>query len=248
MNRILTTTLVFLPYMAMAANGADGGDGQQNLNTFQDVLAAGGWPMDVLLFLSILATFLILFFLFTLRAGMLYPRQFMREAENAAADGDIEAFQNLCADHRCPAARILRAAAENIGPDMEQEYAIVRDAIEDEGARQAGFLWQRIQYLMDIAVIAPMVGLLGTVLGMLESFAGMRLEVGGVNPISLSQGISKALVTTAGGLIVGIAAMVLYAVFRGRVNHLISDMESACNEVLRLFISTRLKTAREGRS
>ncbi len=236
--RIRTILAATLMPMAVFAQIGESAGQTVELNTFRDVLAAGGWPMDVLILLSILAIALVVFFLLSLRSAVLHPRAFMRQAENAAMEGDVEALQSICERSGCAAARVLKAACEHMMPGKGGDYAIVRDAIEDEGARQAGFLWQRIQYLMDIAVIAPMVGLLGTVLGMLDSFAGMNMEVGGVNPISLSGGISKALVTTAGGLVVGIAAMVLYSLFRGRVNRLVSGLETATNEVLRLYMRT----------
>jgi biopolymer transport protein ExbB len=162
----------------------------------------------------------------------------MSEVNQAAEDGDLEALQAACAAHTCPAARIMAAATEQMMVAERVDYMAARDAIEDEGARQAGFLWQRLQYLMDVAVISPMVGLLGTVLGMLQSFAEMEVDIGAVRPATLSQGVAKALITTAGGLIVGIAAMVLYAIFRGRVNQLIGRLEENCGVILRRFISS----------
>ena len=105
------------------------------------------------------------------------------------------------------------------------DHVILRDAMEDEGGRQAGLLWQRLQYLMDIAVIAPMVGLLGTVWGMMVSFSG------------LESGVS--MINKADTLANGVSAM--YDLMRGRLNKLIGGMESACNSVLRrLSASNRL--------
>ena len=234
-----TTALFLLPMVVAHAQGA--GEAQQ-IETFQDIIDVGGWPVKVIIALSIIATFLVLFFLFSLRAGALFPRSFIREAEDAAEEGDVEALEALCQENGSAAARIIGSAAEQIAGEQRADYMIVRDAIEDEGARQAGKLWQRIQYLMDVAVIAPMVGLLGTVLGMLKAFAGVEAEVGGVKPLQLAQGVSQALITTAAGLIVGIAAMVLYAIFRGRVNKLIAGLESACSRVLRRFMSKQRLT------
>lgn len=228
--------LVFIAARAGAAE-ADGG----SLNTIRDILETGGWPMDVLVGLSVFGTFLVLFFLFTLRKGNLFPKKLLREAQAAADEGDFEALEAICENQGSAAARIIHAAAEHVVSDPRAEYTVVRDALEDEGARQAGVLWQRIQYLLDVAVVAPMVGLLGTVLGMLQSFAALQTEVGVVKPTALAQGVSKALITTAGGLVVGISAMILYAIFRGRVNKLISGMESACNRILRTFMSSRSK-------
>ena len=205
-----------------------------------DVIETGGLTMKIIIALSVLATFLVIFFLLTLRTGVLFPAAFIRDAEDAAEEGDIEALQTICEANDSAAARIIGSAAEQIAGEQRQDYMIVRDALEDEGARQSGVLWQRLQYLMDIAVVAPMVGLLGTVLGMLEAFGRVQVEVTEVKTLALARGVTKALITTAGGLAVGIAAMILYALFRGRVNKLIAGMESACSRVLRRLMSKRM--------
>ena len=244
MTRLITgvlTSLLLLAYEAAAAQAAASGSAQE-VTSFRDVLEAGGTTMKVIIALSIFATFLVVFFLFSLRANALCPRVFIREAEDAAEEGDVEALEAICQENGSAAARIIGSAAEQIAGAQNVDYMVIRDAIEDEGARQSGILWQRIQYLYDIAVIAPMVGLLGTVLGMLDSFAGLQTEVGMVRPTALAQGVAKALITTAGGLIVGIAAMILYAIFRGRVNKLVSMLETSCSRVLRKFASKRAGT------
>jgi biopolymer transport protein ExbB len=117
---------------------------------------------------------------------------------------------------------------------------VLRDAMEDEGARQAGILLQRIQYLMDVGIIAPMVGLLGTVWGMMQSFSGLKSGISIVNKAdALAAGVSTAMYTTFAGLFVGILAMIAYSVFRGRVNKLIGGIETACNRVLRRCVLNR---------
>jgi len=237
MNRMLHVFLnaaLLLPFAACAQES----DGIQ-ITSFREVIMAGGWPMKVIILFSVLAVFLVILFLLTLRAGVLFPKEFVRQATDVATEGDLEALQAVCEQDKSPAAKIIAAAVEQMSMAERVDYMAARDAVEDEGSRQAGFLWQRLQYLMDIAVISPMVGLLGTVLGMLESFAGMKTELGAVRPATLSQGVAKALITTAGGLIVGIAAMVLYAIFRGRVNQLIARMEETCSLIVRRFIAVR---------
>ncbi|MCF7853814.1 MAG: MotA/TolQ/ExbB proton channel family protein [Candidatus Pacebacteria bacterium] len=229
--RFTIMNALFLVPTVLAQDGA----GPQ-IQTFGDVIAAGGWPMKVIIAFSIAGLALVIWFLFTLRSGILYPKQFLREAGVAADDGDLEALEAVCRASRSPAARIITAATEQISATQRLDYMAVRDAVEDEGSRQANVLWQRLQYLMDVAVISPMVGLLGTVLGMLESFASMETELGAVRPLTISQGVAKALITTAGGLIVGIAAMILYAVFRGYVNRLLARLEESCSLILRRFV------------
>jgi biopolymer transport protein ExbB len=192
--------------------------------------------MYVIIGLSVLAVVLAVFFLFTLRASVLYPRPFLREVGDAAQRGDLEAVVSLCGENDSAAAAIIGGAMEQMKGADQVDYLLIRDAIEDEGGMVAGACFQRVQYLLDIAVIAPMVGLLGTVLGMLQSFSGLQAELGAVKQTVLAQGVAKALITTAGGLLVGIAAMVLYALFRGRVSKLVAGLENACARVLRSIV------------
>jgi biopolymer transport protein ExbB len=210
-------------------------DGQTTLAV---IIQKGGTPMQVIIGLSVVAFFLILYYFLSIRGGALYPKAFLRQAEDVAATGDAEALRTLCSENDSPAAKIIGAAAEHVVGDAAANYAAVRDAVEDEGARQAGFLWQRIQYLMDVAVIAPMVGLLGTVLGMMKAFAGLKAGVNIANKAdALARGVGQAMYTTAGGLIVGIGAMVVYALFRGWVNRHVGRLELACSRVIRRFVS-----------
>jgi biopolymer transport protein ExbB len=202
--------------------------------TLRDIMVKGGWLMNVIAFLSFLAIALVIFYLLTMRAEVLYPRAFVIEAQDAAEAGDIESLRELCQNNSSNAAQILSVALEQCEEGKLVEYSYLRDAVEDEGVRQAGLLWQRLQYLMDIAVIAPMVGLLGTVWGMMVSFSGLESGVSFVNKAdALANGVAQAMYTTFGGLIVGIFAMSMYDFMRGRLSKLISGMEGACDSVLR---------------
>ncbi len=212
----------------------------QEIKTVMDLIEVGREPIYVLLALSVFTVFLILFFLFTLRGNVLFPKKWQQQAKKAASQGDTEALQNICANNGSAASQIVANALEQIqASNQEVDYTVVRDALEGEGSRQAGILWQRIQYLMDVAIIAPMVGLLGTVLGMLRAFSNIQAEVGSVKPLTLAQGVTQALVTTATGLSVGIFAMIVYAIFRGRVHKLISRLETTCNRILRNLVFAR---------
>ena len=210
--------------------------------TIEAIMVRGGWLMNVIAGLSLLAIALLFFYLLSMRQGTLYPRSFIMEAQDAAEDGDLEGLRDLCLNNGSCAAKIIGAALEQCEDGHVAEHVVLRDAMEDEGGRQAGMLWQRLQYLMDIAVIAPMVGLLGTVWGMMVSFSGLESGVSMINKAdTLANGVSQAMYTTFGGLIVGIFAMAMYDLMRGRLNKLIGGMESACNTVLRrLSASNRL--------
>jgi biopolymer transport protein ExbB len=111
----------------------------------------------------------------------------------------------------------------------------VREIAETEGGRVAASLNNRVTYLADIGMIAPLLGLLGTVFGIIRSFGALGADLGTARYVLLSQGISEALVNTAAGLAIGIPAMMFYAFFRGRAQRLISELESACTHVLALL-------------
>jgi biopolymer transport protein ExbB len=235
MRTISGRVRALLPLLFGAAScwAADEARSGARLDTLADVIGAGGWTMYVLVGLSAVGLFLVFFFLLTLRAEVLFPWKLQRRLLEAAHEGDLDALRTLCAEQDCALTRILHAAIEQFALDPRARYEALGGAMEDEGSRQAALLWQRIQYLLDIAVVAPMVGLLGTVLGMLQSFAGLQAELGAVIPTALAAGVAKALITTAAGLLVGIPAMLLYAGFRGRVTGLIAGLEGAAGRILR---------------
>jgi biopolymer transport protein ExbB len=90
----------------------------------------------------------------------------------------------------------------------------------------------QVQYLFDMAVLSPMVGLIGTVFGMIHAFHAVAMDLAKAKPMLLAAGVSEALVATAAGLLVGIPTMAFYAYFRGRSSNLISRLESASTDVL----------------
>ena len=227
---------------AADAESESGEEEKTGVITIEDIMVRGGWLMNVIAGLSLLAIALLFFYLLSMRQGTLYPRSFIMEAQDAAEDGDVEGLRDLCLNNGSCAAKIIGAVLEQCEDGHVADHVVLRDAMEDEGGRQAGMLWQRLQYLMDIAVIAPMVGLLGTVWGMMVSFSGLESGVSMINKAdTLANGVSQAMYTTFGGLIVGIFAMAMYDLMRGRLNKLIGGMESACNTVLRrLSASNRL--------
>ena len=218
-----------IPLFAAPESGAETTGGMTT------ILQQGGNTLIVLLVLSIFFVTLSLFLLMTLRNEIMAPKGFLQDAEAAAKDKDLEALKAICSNSSSPAAKIIGAAAEEIVMNPDVSYNAVRDSVEDEGNRQAGNIYQKVQYLMDIAVVAPMIGLLGTVLGMREAFSGLRVDIGSSNPVNLADGVSKALITTAAGLILGITAMVVHSYFRGRVHDLLSGLENSCGKILRVF-------------
>jgi biopolymer transport protein ExbB len=119
--------------------------------------------------------------------------------------------------------RSMHFMTQNPSASIEE----AREIAQAEGVRLAGLWNQRISYLADIGSIAPMLGLLGTVLGMIKSFSVVASDIAASRPMMLADGVAEALVTTAAGLVIGIPVMAAYAFFRGRVQGMISDLEAA---------------------
>ncbi|MCQ2397321.1 MAG: MotA/TolQ/ExbB proton channel family protein [Lentisphaeria bacterium] len=198
--------------------------------TLKDIIVKGGDIMYVLVALSIVAVMLIVFYCLALRKNVLAPVKFVRAAQDAAEAGDIERLRELANGNSSSAAKIVASACEAYDDGIDA----MRNAMEEEGARQVALLWSRIQYLMDVGTISPMVGLLGTVWGMMVSFLALDTDLNMVNKVSnLTSGVSQAMFTTFGGLIVGILSIVAYSIFRGHLNKLTGALEGECAGILR---------------
>ena len=126
------------------------------------------------------------------------------------------------------------------GLDKKQKGPLlVRESIEVAARKEVGMLWQGISYLADVATVAPLIGLLGTVLGMIQAFNVIAFQTAVVKPILLAGGVSKAMVTTAGGLIVAIPAMLFYSYFKGKVQDISNAVESYTTDVIKVIEETK---------
>jgi len=189
------------------------------------IIQTGGWLMYVLGALSVAGLALVFYFLLALRRERIAPRELVTDLHRLLSSRRLEEAAALCTRSPSPAAALARAALDYVQRASSPSPQILKEIVEGEGSRQAIRLQNRIQYLLDIAVVAPMVGLLGTVMGMLRAFNAVALDVARAKPIVLAAGVSQALITTAAGLLVGIPAMIFYAYFRNRGSRLISDLE-----------------------
>lgn len=207
-------------------------DTTANGMTLRELWQAGGPLMYVLAALSIVGLALVIYLIASLRVRAVVPRRFVEEVTGALHEGRLDEAQRLCREGRCVFAAVAGTAVEALArmPDVRPEA--LKELVETEGNRQAGHLQSRVQHLQDIAVVAPMVGLLGTVMGMLQAFQAVAYDIVRARPIELARGVSQALITTAAGLIVGIPAMIAHAWFRGRLADLTARMESAASELV----------------
>lgn len=203
--------------------------------SLDQVLASGGILVIVLMGMSVIALALILYFFFALNTSRVTPVSFLRDVDVLLEQGRFDEALRLCEHNRSPAARIVQSAVQYVERVGEPDADLLGQLVEGEGIRQAGRLQSQISYLMDIGVIAPMVGLLGTVMGMLTSFSAVALDIHKARPMELANGVSQALVTTAAGLMVAIPAMVFYSIFRGRLTKLTGSMELAATNVVTIL-------------
>lgn len=211
----------------------------------------GGIPFDVVMngaikgvygllaVMSFVTLAMILYFFVVLRKGQVVPEPLRSELMEKVRAGDIEDARRLCGFRRGPLSAVLLSALDHIGSMSEINPMLLRDVVEGEGSRQSESIQGQTQYLMDIAVVAPMIGLLGTVFGMMIAFNAVSGQIAVVRPTALIAGVNKAMLTTAFGLVVGIPAMIFYAYFRNRSAKLVSMLETASAELFTALLSRR---------
>jgi biopolymer transport protein ExbB len=238
MNRIFRILPLLAVIFAPHAYGADApstaAPDLQNLN-FIKLFFQGGPVMYPLAGLSVIAAALCLLYLFTIRQNSVVSDRFMDAAESMIRSRDLQGLASYCRRQSECMARITQRVLDFIIANPSVTLAEVREITESEGSRQAGILTSRVSYLSDIGNVAPMLGLLGTVLGMIQSFFELSTGNEGVKHMQLSSGISIALITTAAGLIIAIPTMLAYAFFRTRTQRYIGEMEAASSHLVALL-------------
>lgn len=206
---------------------------------WREIIEYGGVVMYVLGAVSVLTLAFVFYFAVVLRNAQVAPRPLFRELIEKVGGGMFDDARRACEYRPSPLSHVTMAALEHVRSVPNVDPVMLKDIVEGEGSRQAESIQGQTQYLLDIAVVAPMIGLLGTVFGMLRAFSAVALDIAQAKPIVLAAGVSQALITTAFGLIVGIPAMVFYAFFRRRAAKVVSHLESASLEILTVLLSKR---------
>jgi|ERR1043166_2276628 biopolymer transport protein ExbB len=203
--------------------------------TVLDALFKAGPVMIPLFLLSIFSVMLVITYLMTIRRGAVVSSGFMATADALLRKRDYLGLLAVSNRHGEAIARIVQKVLDFTTKNPHAPFEQIREIAQTEGTRVAASLNNRVIYLADIGMIAPLLGLLGTVIGIIHSFGALGSDLGSARYVALSQGISQALVNTAAGLAIGIPAMIFYAFFRGRAQRLISDLEAAATHVLALL-------------
>ena len=183
------------------------------------IIQAAGWPIYLLLFASLVATTLIIERILYLRRGRILPRQLLDEVIRVYHNGKINAEVIERLEQNSPLGRVLAAGLRNVDSPRE----VMKESIEEAGRGAAHELERFLTTLGTVASLAPLMGLFGTVVGMIEIFGAQNST--GTNPAQLAHGISVALYNTGFGLAIAMPALVFYRHFRALVDSFVVDME-----------------------
>lgn len=201
--------------------------------------------MIPLAFLSIITVMLVIAYLFTLRQGSIMTPHYMNTAEVLLKKKDFTGLLAISSRHSEAVARVVQRTLDFSTKNPNTSFEVVREIAQTEGSGLAASLQNRIVYLADIGMLSPMIGLLGTVFGIIKSFGTLASNTKASRDTLMAAGVSEALVATAAGLILGIVAMAFYALFRGRVQSLISTLEIASAHLLGLIATSHTKRERD---
>lgn len=203
-----------------------------------ELVKAGGWPMIPLLLLAVLALAIVVERFWTLRRKEIMPPGLGEEVRNWAVRGQLEPAHIESLRRNSPLGELLAAALDVRNRPREQ----MRERIEDTGRHVVHRMEKFLNALGSIASAGPLLGLLGTVVGMIQMFLGIQDSgVGDVN--QLAGGIGKALVCAATGMIVAIPALMAHRYFRGRINDYVVEMEKEASALVDALEARHLRPA-----
>ena len=193
----------------------------------------GGWIMIVLGVLLVLAVYIFIERYLTLSNALKGNDDsiFMENIRQHVHDGDLDAARDLAKQTPSPLGRMINKGFSRLGRPLPD----IQAAIEGEGKLEVANLEKRVSLVATVASLGPMIGFLGTVTGMITAFQDMQNAGTNISIQTLSGGISTAMVTTVGGLIVGIICYFLYNLLVSRINKVVFDLEVRANEFMDLL-------------
>lgn len=188
----------------------------------------GGIMMYFILFLSLVAGYIFIERFMVLKKAKSSTGTFAMTLKVFLGKKDIEGAKDFCLQDRSPSGRVVFAGLEKV----HHHPGRIREAIEDQGREEIARLERNLGILASVAGIAPMLGFLGTVLGMITAFQAVAASGGQASPVELADGIWEALITTAFGLFVGIVAYAVYNWLVSKTQHMATQLERVGREAL----------------
>ena len=193
--------------------------------------AKGGWLMIVLAILSVIAIYIFGKKWWMIRKAQQVDKNFMRDIRDYIHEGKVKSALSLCEKYDSPVARLVEKGIERIGRPLTD----IQTAVENTGNVEIARLEKGLPTLATISGGAPMIGFLGTVLGMVQAFFNMANAGNNIDITLLSSGIYTAMITTVGGLIVGILAYFGYNYLTAQISNLMFKMETATIDFIDLL-------------
>ena len=198
------------------------------------LIEAAGWPIWFLIICSVIALAIIGERWWSLREGVVMPRDLLLYTIQEYRENGTSPQMLARLTKRSPLGQVFAAGLRN----AKSPPAIIKEAIEESGRTVAIELERFLTSLGTIATIAPLLGLFGTVVGMIEIFGAQSPQ--GTNPLQLAHGISIALYNTAFGIIIAVPAMIFYRHFRAKVDVMLVDMEMQAIKLVEIIHGERM--------
>lgn len=242
----ITLAVLLMVTSPAIAQGSAPATSDVEMNLYELIKTRGGVVMYPLAIISVFTVVLVFFYFLTIRRNRVVSDRFMSNAEILIRKKDYLGLVAQCNNSNESMARITERAVDFMTSNTGVSFNEVREVAEAEGSKQSGMLNNRISYLSDIGSIATMLGLLGTVFGMIKAFLSIAQgNVDGVQQMKVAEGIYPALLTTGVGLSIGIVALIFYSFFRGKVQKYISELEAAATHLMALLSAQHNRAARQ---
>ena len=198
-----------------------------------DIIIAAGWPIWPLIATSVFGVAIILERFWSLRESYVIPQNLMEDVKKLVGSGSIKKDTVEALRANSPLGEIMAVAIENQNSSLE----IIKDSIEEAGSQVSYRLERYLGALSTISTVAPLLGLFGTIIGMVELFSSFTSS--GHDVAVFARGISIALYNTAGGIVVAVPAMIAFRFFRSKVDHLVNEMEQQALHLVEIMRGER---------
>lgn len=198
-----------------------------------EILAKGGWVIIFIGIASLIGLGIFIERIIVLRKAKINYNTFLMKMKHLLSKNNVKEALLLCSETPGPIPRVLEKGIRMIGRSKEE----IKEALETAGHAEIYHLEKGLSVLGTVAGVAPLLGFLGTVTGMIQAFMKIEELGGNVNATVLAGGIWEALITTAAGLAVGIPAMIAYNYLVNKVKHFVFEIEQSSQELLEILIA-----------
>ncbi len=213
-------TGIILQVQETATQIVAGSEGEITLPVI-DLVMKGGWIMAILGVLSLITFYIFIERYLVISKASKEDKNFMNNIRNFIKDGKLDSAKDLCRNNNSPIGKMIEKGLSRIGKPLND----INAAIENIGKLEISRLEKNVAGLATIAGAAPMLGFLGTVIGMIRAFYDMSMAGNNINIELLSRGIYQAMITTVGGLIVGITAYIFYNILVAKIEKVVYQLE-----------------------